>query len=90
MPAMTWEYAVQDIDRAKAKANGIETELTQMGTQDWELVSVMKVTGTIDRYYFKRQPPAVSLDEKVSRMFRGEHEDDEMADGDESADPLYR
>ena len=45
--------AVQDIDHAKAKATDIETELTEMGAQDWELVSVIKLTGTIDRYYYR-------------------------------------
>jgi hypothetical protein len=81
---MSWQYAVRDIDRAKAKATGIETELTEMGTQDWELVSVMKVTGTIDRYYYKREPPPASLGEKMSRLFHGEHEDDEVKTGSTS------
>ena len=51
---MTWELTpFTDIDHAKAKATDIETELTEMGAQDWELVSVIKLTGTIDRYYYR-------------------------------------
>jgi hypothetical protein len=62
---LTWEYVVQDIDRSKGKAQGIQTVLTDLGREDWELVSVMKLTGTIDRYFLKRQPHD-SLTERVT------------------------
>jgi hypothetical protein len=82
---MAWEYLVQDIVRGRGTSLSIQTELNKLGTIDWELVSVMKMTGASDRYFFRREVHSGSLGERVSSLFHrepgGEGEDDEGDEG---------
>lgn len=65
MKRTKWEYLVSHT----------EEELTRLGQEGWELVSVVPAANATDRFYYKRPAPTVSESitlEQRSRVLKEE------------------